>query len=385
MTVHTMTTHSAPERSRWQRLLQHPQFETFCHLIWLFFLFIPALHVVTLADGQPIAFRWDATLLAIAAYLPLHFLRARLTHEGRLAGVSLATFTIGLLLFPVNYCAHTFFIYASLPNLRASMRYSVAQMLAGIALSTLAYRWWGVDWSAVGITAGLISGVGSAMLGAQAAKEKQAQLRQKDHEIEALAKMAERERIARDLHDLLGHTLSVIALKSELAHKLAAKGGPHTSQAIDEMKAVSEVARSSLAEVRETLAGMRNMGLMDALSRAESGLRSAGLTVEVSVAPREAWPVLGIAAEHALAQAVLEASTNVIRHAHAKHTRLVLLAEPGRLTFSLEDDGQLPDDIQPGHGLKGMRERLEQAGGSLILRALSPGLHLGAQVPAQAH
>ena len=80
------------------------------------------------------------------AYLPLHFLRPASPTKRRLAGVSLATFTIGLLLFPVNYCAHTFFIYASLPNLRASMRYSVAQMLAGIApLSTLAYRWWGVD------------------------------------------------------------------------------------------------------------------------------------------------------------------------------------------------------------------------------------------------
>ena len=83
------------------------------------------------------------------------------------------------------------------------------------------------------------------MLGAQAAKEKQAQLRQKDHEIEALAKMAERERIARDLHDLLGRTLSVIALKSELAHKLAAKGGLTPARPSMRMKAVSEVARSS--------------------------------------------------------------------------------------------------------------------------------------------
>jgi two-component system sensor histidine kinase DesK len=118
---------------------------------------------------------------------------------------------------------------------------------------------------------------------------------------ESASLIAERERIARDLHDLLGHTLSVIAIKGELAHTLVGVdgmgAGMDDTRAAAEMHEVAEVARKALAEVRQAIVGLRSIGLLDATRAVDTMLRAAGLETTVNV---ETLPALTPAQENAL-------------------------------------------------------------------------------------
>ena len=127
----------------------------------------------------------------------------------------------------------------------------------------------------------------------------------------SIAKVAERERIARDLHDLLGHTLSVIVLKSELASRLADKD---PARAIAEIRDVERIARDALSEVRSAVRGMRQTTLETELQNVRLACDAAGLTLEVYLEPL----ALPMATEQTLAFALREAVTNVIRHAAAR-------------------------------------------------------------------
>ena len=130
-------------------------------------------------------------------------------------------------------------------------------------------------------------------------------------EIEHLAKVAERERIARDLHDLLGHTLSLITLKAELARKLVDRDPQRAKQ---EMQDVEHTSRAALADVREAISGYRGQGLAAELLRARQTLETAGITVDCEASEVPLSP----AQETVLALALREAVTNVVRHAQAQ-------------------------------------------------------------------
>ena len=136
-------------------------------------------------------------------------------------------------------------------------------------------------------------------------------LRVANDEIEHLAKVAERERIARDLHDLLGHTLSLITLKAELARKLVDRDPQRAKQ---EMQDVEQTSRAALADVREAISGYRGQGLAAELIRARQTLETAGITVDCDASEVPLSP----AQESVLALALREAVTNVVRHAQAQ-------------------------------------------------------------------
>jgi two-component system, NarL family, sensor histidine kinase DesK len=183
------------------------------------------------------------------------------------------------------------------------------------------------------------------------------QLRKADHEIEHLAKVAERERIARDLHDLLGHTLSLITLKAELARKLVDRDPQRAKQ---EMLDVEHTSRAALADVREAISGYRGEGLAAELVRARKTLETAGITVNCDVTELPLTP----AQETVLALALREAITNVVRHAQARQCSVRLQRENNLCTLEIADNGR-GADAPEGNGLRGMRERLEAIGGSL--------------------
>ena len=140
-----------------------------------------------------------------------------------------------------------------------------------------------------------------------------------DEEIEHLAKVAERERIARDLHDLLGHTLSLITLKAELARKLVDRDPQRAKQ---EMLDVEQTSRAALADVREAISGYRGEGLAAELIRARKTLETAGISVDSDIAELPLTP----AQETVLALALREAMTNVVRHAQARRCSVQLAA-----------------------------------------------------------
>ncbi len=182
-------------------------------------------------------------------------------------------------------------------------------------------------------------------------------LRRADDEIEHLAKVAERERIARDLHDLLGHTLSLITLKAELARKLVDRDPQRAKQ---EMQDMEHTSRAALADVREAISGYRGEGLAAELVRARKTLETAGITVDSEFAELPLTP----AQETVLALALREAITNVVRHAQARQCSVRLQRENDLCTLEIADNG-LGADAPEGNGLRGMRERLEAIGGSL--------------------
>jgi two-component system sensor histidine kinase DesK len=181
-------------------------------------------------------------------------------------------------------------------------------------------------------------------------------------EIEHLAKLAERERIARDLHDVLGHTLSVIILKSELAGKLMERD---PQRAGNEIREVEQISRQALSEVRDAIRGYRSQGLTAELAQAKSTLETAGVTVNCDAAPIE-LPALQ---ESVLSMAVREAVTNVVRHAQARTCSLRLGQENGSCKLQIEDDGRGGSPTE-GNGLRGMRERVEMLGGTLLRESM---------------
>ncbi len=199
-------------------------------------------------------------------------------------------------------------------------------------------------------------------------------LQQANEQIERLAKIAERERIARDLHDVLGHTLSLIALKSQLASKLAERD---PERALAEIRDVEIIARTSLDEVRQAVAGYRGAGIPDELAHAREVLASAGLHVECDAEDVRLAP----AHESVLALAIRESVTNVVRHARAGAVRLHLSAFGENCRFEIADDG-VGASAAEGNGLSGMRERVESHGGSLE-RTTGRGTRLVVTLPLQ--
>ncbi len=185
-----------------------------------------------------------------------------------------------------------------------------------------------------------------------------AKLRLAHAEVERLAKLAERERIARDLHDVLGHTLSVIALKSELASKLMERDPARAAQ---EIREVNDVARDALAQVRSAVTGYRASGLSAEFEAMKKAFDTAGVALSVEAEPLTLPPTH----ENALALILREASTNVLRHANARTCRVRLAHRNNVALLEIVDDGT-GGSSREGNGLTGMRERIAALGGSLV-------------------
>src|ERR1700674_3036124 len=181
-------------------------------------------------------------------------------------------------------------------------------------------------------------------------------------QIARLAVGEERLRFARDLHDLLGHSLSVIALKSELAGRLI-KSAP--GLAAHEVEDIETVARQALREVREAVAGYRQPTLAAELAGANEALAAAGIEYHVD---QDHTP-LPPAVEAVLAWTVREGVTNVMRHSQAKRCAIRITNQDGRATVEVVDDGR-GGTLQPGSGLRGLRERVLERGGTLTAEPL---------------
>jgi two-component system sensor histidine kinase DesK len=183
-------------------------------------------------------------------------------------------------------------------------------------------------------------------------------------EVEALARIAERERIARDLHDLLGHSLSIVALKSELAQRLLTRD---PDRARTELEEVRDVARTALSEVRTAVRGYRvssGAGLRKELETATRSLETAGVEPDIRTGPELISQRLDAEHEGVLALSLREATTNVIRHADAKRCRIEFIDEGDAHGLEVHDDGR-GSGGRFGFGLRGMRERVASLGGQL--------------------
>ena len=186
-----------------------------------------------------------------------------------------------------------------------------------------------------------------------------AELAEAREELARNAVAEERLRFARDLHDLLGHSLSLIALKSELAGRLA-EADPARARA--EMADVEAAARRALAEVRDAVSGYRQVSCAQALAEARSALSGAGIAVRLPAR----LPALPGPVDAALGWVVREATTNVLRHSGARSVTVTLTEDGWEAVLTVTDDGRGPaDDTAPGSGLTGLAARVGALGGAL--------------------
>jgi two-component system, NarL family, sensor histidine kinase DesK len=203
------------------------------------------------------------------------------------------------------------------------------------------------------------------------------QLQAAREEIARLAVAEERLRFARDLHDLLGQSLAMIVLKSEVVGR---RLPPGAGELRDEIQEVVDVARKALDEVREAVAGYRVPKLEEEVATAQSALRTAGIATSYENLGGRLAP----AEEAVLGWALREAVTNVIRHSGARHCRIELRRDAGSVHLEVVDDGRGGSAVIPGSGLRGIRERAEAMGGDAEAGATLEGFHTRVRLPASS-
>lgn len=342
------------------------------YLVYLVFYFSPWFF------DRPTQTDMLVGLAAVLGFIPVYLFAMR--GDVYRTGVSPVRAAIGagtasvlaLALTPFNGMSGTFHIYAvtQLAGLRPRKRgliamaaISVVYLTGAILLQVSLFEM---------ILAQLIAVI--AGLSAQSGYESVARtsVRERGLRLEAeLAAVRERERIARDLHDVLGHTLTTIAVKSELASKLMDKDD---ARAREEILEIRNAARETLKEVRAAVAGMQVVTLGEELTRARSALNAAGVSLSVEGEP----PALDARAQSALGLALREAVTNIIRHSNADQARVTFGPGP---SLEIEDNGG-GGELTGGSGLTGMRRRIEALGGALEADGQGGGVTLRLSLPA---
>jgi two-component system sensor histidine kinase DesK len=266
--------------------------------------------------------------------------------------------------------------------------------IAGLDLILIAGVWvFGAPWSLALPTAGLVTIIGIVVMSMIRATITSRELRTAREEIVYLAVAAERLRIARDLHDLLGHSLSLIALKSELARRLISQA---PERAESEIADIEEAARTALLEVREAVTGYRQPTLANELRDARGLLAAAGVAYSYDL-QENLIQSLPASIEALLSWMVREGVTNVIRHSHARHCRIngsIIMGQSGpavRLEIIDDGAGGMPV-ISPeretgtslrsaGNGLRGLAERVATLGGEYTAGPATGGFRLMVCVP----
>jgi len=343
----------------------------FVWLLYLAFLFMP------LTWPLPLKAWLGPTLVSLPIFLALYFLHHMPSRRSSMLE-PLAIAFLGFALAPFNAFANTYLIYSAAlaPFALAGVWRPVLYMCALIAV--FAAELFLIDAPVALLIVGVtVVSAPAACLGnvffIEGARKSRA-LQDSNAQIRRLAAIAERERIARDLHDLLGHTLSLIAIKSELAERLVHRDAESAAREIADVK---NIARETLKEVRSAVSGIRSAALEGELAAARALLESS----KVELTTRRSDGVLPPALENTVAMILREAVTNVHRHAEAKHVNVDILAQGSVAELIVSDDGR-GGISSHGNGLKGIAERVKEFGGSLEIRSpVGRGTVLAVRLP----
>jgi two-component system, NarL family, sensor histidine kinase DesK len=204
------------------------------------------------------------------------------------------------------------------------------------------------------------------------------QLADANQRISRLMVIEERQRIARDLHDTLGHKLSLIGLKSDLAGKLMKR---NPDAALNEIIDIHQTARTALKEVRELVSDMKSFRLKDEIRHIQQILKAKDVRYQVVGSPHlNNTPLL---VENVLSMCIREAVTNIVKHSEATFCKIKIEEKENEVSIEVTDNGigfTNKDDKTAGHGLQGMKERLEFVNGSLEILS-NNGMNLTIRVP----
>jgi two-component system sensor histidine kinase DesK len=352
--------------------------------IWLVYLSAPVSDLLHGGHGIVAAvLGWLGLAGFVAWYLALLFRTGRRNAESFVL-TSLAVLAAGstLLVLTLGREWLVLFVYVSIASgaalpLRLA-RWTIpaaSALMAGLALLVAD----GADYIGALLIPALLGGF--AMTGVRELVRTTIELREARARVAQLAANEERLRLARDLHDLLGHSLSLITLKSELAGRMLPA---HPDKAARQVADIEQVSRQALVDVREAVSGYRRARLAAEIAGAQAALTAAGVSAALPAEP----DLTGVPeeSESALAWALREAVTNVVRHSGARSCTVELLhrqtLDGPRLELTVEDDGSGGAGNGPGNGLTGLTERLEKAGGSLETTGTRHGFRLVARVPA---
>ncbi|WP_329460134.1 sensor histidine kinase [Streptomyces sp. NBC_01497] len=355
--------------------------------IWLAYLGAPA------ADLDSGGHTWWAVVLGscglvafVGAYLALVFRYTRRSLDpGRVLALLAVTFAIALCLaLTMGSPWLVLFVYVAVSAGAAlPIRQSAVAIPSTVAVMVLiGFQTQNGSGFVVSLVFPALLG-GFAMVGVSQLVRTMVELREARATVATLAANEERLRMARDLHDLLGHSLSLITLKSELAGRML-PGLPE--RAAEQVRDIERVSRQALTDVREAVSGYRRLTLSGELAGARTTLAVAGIAATLPAEVPEDLPgTLGSGSEEALAWSLREAVTNVVRHSGARHCEIALAPRQTLdglfLQLSVEDDGRGVAAAPRGNGLTGLGERLDTAGGTLDLRSSRSGLTLMMRVP----
>jgi two-component system sensor histidine kinase DesK len=344
--------------------------------VWLFFHIEPVQDAWALTDPPR---RWGgvAATVAFAAVYLSHFVanrrdfglslgrQRRATHLVRYAALVLLAAASVVCVGEAGTNTWVFLAVSGLWTWSMRTAYVFAAGLVGLT-QVLAWQLPGWDHDL-----GVVFAIGLAMLavtGGMYAASRQRDLSAARRENARLAVEEERNRVARDLHDILGHSLTVITVKAELAGRLM-DVAPDRARA--EVADLEQLSRDALADVRQAVEGFREISLAGELARAREALSAAGIEASVPNATDDVPSDL----RELFAWVVREGVTNVVRHSGAQHCRITLDGDG----VTVSDDGPGHDDAgaagvsaRQGNGLRGLRERAAAAGARLVARQLEP-------------
>lgn len=337
------------------------------YLVYLVFLYVPWLFY---APGPVDIF---VAVAATLAYLPLHF--AGFRTEGRYRLLFIAAIAIlGVLTAPFANGNSVFHIYAAaLTGYLRPVRKS--GLVLGLCMAVYVASALYFDRFILEIVVALIISIvvwvsTFADSEANAAHDRA----ERERTLEAQqASLVERERIARDLHDLLGHTLTLVSLKADLAGRLI---DTDIERARAEIASIQTASRQALGDVRATLSGLTATTVQQELQNGQAALDAAAIKLTIT----GTFPDLSSDRDTAMGLMIREAVTNIVRHSSATEARISFHRQDGHFSITISDNGA-PDGVVEGNGLAGLRARLEALGGILSVDD-ADGLILHAALPA---
>jgi two-component system sensor histidine kinase DesK len=342
------------------------------HLVWSVWVFITPLFV---PGGYTL--RWALLTLASYPLFVLLYALCLLLPRRTASRPAYGLIALCLVLLPWYPSGISYFIFGCV-MLRIHCTQSplayIGQLLLANAVFLGLALWIGYPWQSVAWTPIMTLVIGLVVNVERATQEKEAEIRLSHDEVRRLAATAERERIGRDLHDLLGHTLSLITLKLELSRKLFERDPAASRRELEDAEAV---ARHALAEVRSAVSGIRATDLAAELASARLMLESSGVHLDYDLPP------VGLAeeTERWLALVLRESATNSTRHARAGAARIGFTRDGQHLQVVVADDG-IGGIGGDGNGLGGMRERVARLGGTLSIESpRGHGTQLRLRVP----
>ena len=326
------------------------------HLLWSAWIFITPVF-------DHFSWRWAwLTLLTYPIFLLL-YAKSCLASRRTAPRYAVALVVMCMVLLPWYPSGLVYFIFGCV--MMGSCRMGLRRYMAVLAVfnmvvlteaSLLHYPWQAVVW--IPVTSFII---GMVINVERTSEAKNAELQLSHEEVRRLAATAERERIGRDLHDLLGHTLSLITLKLELSRKLFDRDVEAAKREVTEAE---NVARHALAEVRSAVSGIRATDLAAELASARLLLESSRVHLDYDHPPTD----LPGDIERGLSLILREAATNIARHAEASSAKIELVREHASVRMLISDNGRGGIN-HDGNGLCGMRERVHALGGSLTIES----------------